>query len=245
VREHPSAYTQQHYRANYPDGVQFHYWNQCRNRLIEALVRRHASSQKVIDIGCGRGIVVDHLRRRGVDAWGCELATPEPITGAVAPFLEMGRDALEAASRSGARCGLVLDVLEHLPEPRSFLTAVASGMPELERLIITVPARSEIWSEWDTAYGHFRRYDRSDLERLVEGADLRLIESGYFFHSLYVAARALSSLPGRRSTEMRPPITPLGRWIHRSVGAALSLERRLLPGWIPGSSLYAVAAVRH
>jgi predicted TPR repeat methyltransferase len=244
VAERTTDFVAEQFDHAYPDGIQFHYWNQCRNRLIESLVRRHASGARVVDIGCGRGVVVDFLRRRGIDAWGCELATPEPITAEVAPYLEAGCDAVDARASRGARCALILDVLEHLPDPRRFLARITSGIDSLERVIVTVPARPEIWSEWDEVYGHHLRYRRGELRDLLAAAGLEPIDDGYFFHSLYAAARALKTLGRRRATEVQAPKSRLARLAHRAVGAALSIERRVVPSAVPGSSLYAVAAVR-
>lgn len=227
----------------YPDGIELHYWNQCRNRLVETLIRRHAGGEKVVDIGCGRGIVVDFLCKRGIDAWGCDLANPEPITDAIGPHLETGRDAVEADCSVGARCGLILDVLEHLADPGRFLVNLVGGLPDLALLIVTVPARSEIWSAWDDAYGHYRRYGRAGLAQLLADAGLELVESSYFFHSLYLAARVVGGLGRARPTEARAPATELARLGHRTVGAALALEGKLVPAWVFGSSLYAVARV--
>lgn len=239
----PTVFSDSQVRDAYPDGIQLHYWNRCRNQLIASLVRRHAPGRKILDVGCGRGIVVDALRRRGIDAWGCEPIDTPPITAAVAPYLETARVA-EAGCRRGAGCALILDVLEHLPEPRLLLAEVLDAAAELERVIVTVPARRELWSEWDEAFGHHRRYRRGELVELLDSAGLRPLGSGYFFHSLYVAARLAGAVGGRRSTTMRAPGGGLARLAHRAVGAALSAERRLLPAALPGSSLWAVAEVR-
>jgi hypothetical protein len=57
------------------------------------------------------------------------------------------------------RGALLCDVMEDLPEPIAFLDKVRMSLPALERVLLTVPARQELWSNWDQHHGHFRRYD--------------------------------------------------------------------------------------
>lgn len=59
-----------------------------------------------------------------------------------------------------------LDVLEHVPDDR----AVVNGFHRLLKpggvTIITVPAGMALWSDWDVALHHFRRYNRRQLAEL-------------------------------------------------------------------------------
>jgi hypothetical protein len=79
-------------------------------------------------------------------------------------------------------------VIEHLPEPVAFLRKVREALPALEGLLVTVPARQELWSEWDRHYGHFRRYDLASLRATLDTAGFKPLFAGYFFHSLYLPA---------------------------------------------------------
>jgi SAM-dependent methyltransferase len=59
-----------------------------------------------------------------------------------------------------------LDVLEHVPDDQ----AVVQGFYRLLKpggiAAVTVPAGMALWSDWDEALHHFRRYNRSQLRRL-------------------------------------------------------------------------------
>ncbi|MBX3751562.1 MAG: class I SAM-dependent methyltransferase [Opitutaceae bacterium] len=59
-----------------------------------------------------------------------------------------------------------LDVLEHTPDDR----AVVDGFHRLLKpggwALVTVPASMALWSDWDEALHHFRRYSRPDLRAL-------------------------------------------------------------------------------
>lgn len=59
-----------------------------------------------------------------------------------------------------------LDVLEHVPDD----AAVVRGFHRLLKpgglAVVTVPASMALWSDWDVALHHFRRYNRGQLRAL-------------------------------------------------------------------------------
>ncbi|MDB6092564.1 MAG: putative S-adenosylmethionine-dependent methyltransferase/MSMEI [Verrucomicrobia bacterium] len=67
-----------------------------------------------------------------------------------------------------------LDVLEHVPDD----AAVVRGFHRLLKsggiAAVTVPASMALWSDWDVALHHFRRYDRAQLKALfpVDGWEI-------------------------------------------------------------------------
>ena len=193
----------------------------------------------VLDVGCGRGLTVDALRRAGIDCHGVELADVAALP-AVRPFVFTSQDALALPEdfRRRITVVLLLDVVEHLPAPADFLAACAVHFPSLARLIVTVPARAELWSNYDDFYGHVRRYDRASLQALIGPRARRGAETGYFFHALYPVMRAQLAVKAERPLRHVPP-----RWRlpHRVAAGVLELEARILPaGWY-GTSLWGVA----
>ena len=64
-----------------------------------------------------------------------------------------------------------LDVLEHVPDD----VAVVRGFHRLLKpggvAVITVPASMALWSDWDVALHHFRRYSRAQLRALFPAGD--------------------------------------------------------------------------
>ena len=65
-------------------------------------------------------------------------------------------------------------------------------------MVITVPARNELWSIYDEVSLHKRRYSKKSLRSLLVEANLRPIELRYIFFSLYfpmMLSRRKSSLP--------------------------------------------------
>ena len=69
----------------------------------------------------------------------------------------------------------------------------------------------------------------------------RSLDASYFFHGLYPPMWLFSLLGRQRNAEFRPPGGGLVGVVHRIVRGVFSLEDRLLPRRVPGTSLIALA----
>ena len=73
------------------------------------------------------------------------------------------RDAGDQADYGSAEFVALLDVLEHQEDDKGFLRSLVDKMQPGSTLLLTVPALQGLWSQWDEALGHFRRYDKASL----------------------------------------------------------------------------------
>lgn len=235
-----TAFTAEDFRDIYPAGIERHYWNHARNRIIHRHISRLAApGEQVLDVGCGTGIVTAFLRARGVECQGCDLGHAAPVNPATAPFLRHGIDAcdLDVETRRRVRVITLLDVLEHVENPRSLLERLLPSFPALRSVFFTVPARMDIWSNYDERNRHFRRYDRRSVRDLEVPGALQLAQSSYFFHALYVPARLMKLLGIDRQTRLNAPRLGL---LHSIIAAGFVLEERVIPAAWPGSSMYGI-----
>jgi hypothetical protein len=235
-----TAFNAEQFAHPYPDGIQHHYWTLARNALILRTLRKQMTGQggMVCDVGCGRGITVEYLRRHGVDAFGADTGTPQPIVPDVAPHLYLGQDALTLPidRRRQVRALLLLDVLEHIPTPAAFVASLAHAFDACRDIVITVPARQELWSNYDDYYGHFRRYDLSSVAELYPQDTLEMTASTYVFRLLYVPGFVLSATRVGRSIAIAAP-SPAARPVHRMLAKYFQMESAALPRWMAGTSL--------
>lgn len=237
-----TEFSQNEFDLAYPPGVEYNYWTVARNHVLWNTLRTHNwTHKKWIEVGSGRGIVLKHLRKKGVPVHGVELAPVAPLPE-IAEYLESGRDICDcpADQRSEFEGVLLLDVIEHLPEPVSFLSQLRASLPNTRHWIITVPACPELWSNYDEFYGHHRRYSPEVLEDQLRQSGLRPIETRYFFHSLYPAARLLLGSGRKREIAIKAPEV-WQRPIHQILGLGFYWESRLFPNRWPGTSLMCVA----
>lgn len=230
------------YDAIYPDGIERHYWSCARTRIIYDVIRQHRLEKyKMLEIGCGRGVVIKSLREQGVNCYGVELGAPEVITE-IAEFIQVGKDfeSLEIAFSESIEVALLLDVIEHIENERDFLIRIQKKFPRLNYLIVTVPARKELWTNYDEYNGHFRRYTKNELINLVRGSGMESIFASYFFHLLYLPIWFFALLGIVRGTRIK---VPTGLWlnIHALLGRFFGWEYRFFPHGMIGTSLLSVS----
>lgn len=204
-----------------------HFWFHTRNRILSAVVAQitasFPSACRVLEIGCGNGNVLRHLHQAcaghmvvGMDAFaeGLHLAR-----GRNCPRLVLG-DANQHPFRSRFDLVGLFDVLEHVPEDERLLEQIRGLLRPGGVLLITVPARKSLWSYFDEASGHCRRYELDELRS-------KLDQAGYQVE--YLTPYMLTLLPlmwcGRR-------IAGLTRGLRNDSSATdMALrEMRLTPG---------------
>src|SRR5882724_9150432 len=114
-----------------------------------------------------------------------------------------------------------LDVLEHVPDD----AAVVRGFHRLLKAgglaVITVPASMALWSDWDEALHHYRRYDRAQLQALFPAAEWEILHANYTNVVVYPAVWLVRKW--RRLTARRG--APSGAGPARS-------EDQLPPAWL-------------
>ncbi len=237
-----SSFDRDSYETAYPVHVEHHFWSLARCDVIaRAIAGTNLKDAPWLEVGCGSGVVVAALRQRGLHVDGCEIAAVPPHLVHV-PDLRLATDVFDLPREERARYRglLLLDVLEHLPERQAFLDRLFEAFPNAERLIITVPARAELWSNYDTHYGHHLRYSLAGMAEEVQSSPWKLRAARYFFHALYLPMFLASRLKGGRLTSVAGPSTGTRRAIHRALAAFCRLEDRVIPGGVPGTSVLAV-----
>lgn len=79
----------------------------------------------------------------------------------------------------------LFDVLEHVDDENAFLKSCSFHLKRGGRLIVNVPSRMELYSKYDQAVGHVRRYRLKDFSRLAEASGLTVSRSTYWGLPLY------------------------------------------------------------
>ena len=207
-------------------------------------IRRHVpagGSRSILDVGCGDGLLFDRLAEFG-EVQGVESdpslvgpANPHRHRVYIGPF--------DGTFAPGKRYGLILmlDVLEHLPDPAGALRRAVDLLEPDGLLVVTVPAFRLLWTTHDDLNHHYTRYTKYRFLALARGAGVHVIRATYFFHWLFPAKLVTRLIEGvMRPRPSAPRVPP--RWVNETLYGLSLLEQRLLGrlGVPFGSSLLVV-----
>jgi 2-polyprenyl-3-methyl-5-hydroxy-6-metoxy-1,4-benzoquinol methylase len=163
------------------------YFRHSRRGQLLPLLPAHAS--RVLEIGCGAGTTLEHLKASGLCDWtaGVELfpAAAEDARQCVDLVYEGNIETLELPGIAAGSLDLVLclDVLEHLVDPwqvvarlRSLLKPgglLIASLPNVQHHTVTLPLL--LRGEW--TYGGFGLLDRTHLRFFTRKTAIQLLES--------------------------------------------------------------------
>ena len=158
-----------------------HFWFRARNRVLSLLCRKItadlAPGFRVLEVGCGDGNVLRFLE--SACATGSVIGMDYFLEGlqyarrrCCCPLVQ-GDIARPPFSTTFQIIG-IFDVLEHLTDDRGVLRDLWRLLDDTGKLLITVPAHMSLWSAFDEASGHCRRYSRKELEEKLTEAGFRV-----------------------------------------------------------------------
>jgi len=141
----------------------------------------------VLEVGAGMGANTLLLRSGAETNWVCLEPDPQLVTAL--------KEKVSTASLAGAlevRTGTVaslepsetfdtilyIDVLEHIEKDRAELELAAKHLSPGGHLIVLSPAHAWLFSKFDQAIGHYRRYTAGAIEALTPDR-LRVVKSFY------------------------------------------------------------------
>lgn len=194
------------------------------------------------DVGAGIGLVGDYLADRYPKS---TYAFVEPIDFLVREL--EGRFGAEANANgagayTGSRYVTLLDVVEHIEDDRAFLADLTAKMDVGATLILTAPALQRLWSHWDVALGHFRRYNKAMINAVFAGLPVRVREVSYLFPEMLLPALVrCQRSPAAGAPDVRDAEFPdLSRAANMLLYALGSGTLRLRRHWPAGTSILAI-----
>jgi len=217
------------YAAEYRRLHEQHWWWRSREEIVLRELRTLANDRghrRILDIGCGDGLMFDKLVEFGevegveIDASIVSATNPWRDSIHIAPFDE------KFQPRKFYDVILMLDVLEHLPDPRASLCHALRLLAPGGKLIVTVPAFPSLWTTHDELNHHFIRYTRNSFQDLTEGV-ARIQYDRYLFHWLFFAKAAVRAKETLFKTTPQPPRVPPS-WMNGLLYGLTQVEQRCL-----------------
>ena len=180
---------------------------------------------EILEVGAGIGANTAILSNAAVTRWVCL----EPDLALVETLREKGGAEVLHGSLASLAAGelfdaiLYIDVLEHIEDAASELASAARHLRAGGALVVLAPAHMALYSEFDAAIGHFRRYSKASLGALRPPGTA--LEKLIYLDSLGLLASAGNRLLLRSAMPTERQIlfwdrwlVPGSRWVDRLTG---------------------------
>ena len=163
--------------------VNRHPWELSRSDSMLWLLHQYGIKGNVLDYGCGDGYFSKILIKRepGIESiWGVDSYLDE-ISHDDCIHLVDSIDKVECASFDFI---LLMDVLEHIEDDIGLLRSLHTYLKADGFILVSVPAFQRLFSLHDLELHHFRRYNRKQLQAVVEKCGFVCLRWSYFYTCL-------------------------------------------------------------
>jgi SAM-dependent methyltransferase len=185
-----------------------HFWFKARNKIIAAIVNRvmpaiASRRPRVLEVGCGTGNTLRVLEAecKNADVAGMDLFMEGlHIARRRVQCLLVQGDVHQLPFVPGFDLVCLFDVLEHVPDDRAVLLEVRKMLKPGGNVLLTVPAHMSLWSYFDDAAHHVRRYEEKDCRDLFQDCEFEVCYSTEFMALLFPVlwlGRRLAALKNR------------------------------------------------
>jgi 2-polyprenyl-3-methyl-5-hydroxy-6-metoxy-1,4-benzoquinol methylase len=158
------------------------YWSRALNPYIKG---------RVIEVGAGLGTSTKVMATKSHPRWLCLDPDPNHVShiaqliasGDLPPFCQAECGVLADLEADVLADTIVyVDVLEHIDDDEGELRIAAAHLEVGGQVIVLSPAFNWLYSPFDKAVGHYRRYTKSDVNRLT-GSQL-VLRRAFFLDSV-------------------------------------------------------------
>jgi SAM-dependent methyltransferase len=159
-------------------------------------------SGRILEVGAGHGTFTELLARYG------PVTATELSDRAVALLEERyaGSEGVtvvhaDELKDSGYDAAGMVNVLEHIDDDVGALCSLREDLTPGGHVLIYSPAFNALYSRFDAAVGHHRRYTKASLVRVMDDADLEVVDARYVNAPGALAWYIVATRLGRRPTE--------------------------------------------
>lgn len=207
---------------------------------VAAIIERNFAGLDLLEVGCGKGYFLEHLKKKGYSIKGIDPAyegdNPDVLKAPFGPGSPVKGDAI-----------VLRHVLEHMQDPLSFLQTVSRANGNKGYIYIEVPCFDWICSNrawFDICYEHVNYFRRADFHRIFG----KVLESGSVFSGQYLYVVAdLASLRAPVLAEADKACLPPGFFdgVRGMVAAAADHRRNIVWGASSKGVIFSLYMARH
>ena len=173
------------------------FWFKHRNHSIIEMIKHFPSKGPIMDIGGGNGFVAKGLQDADIETLllepgetGAYNAKQRGIKTVICSTFQ------DAEIKSEALSGAAMfDVIEHIEDDGRILKTIHKTLEPDGMVYFSVPAYQWLWSHVDEDAGHYRRYTKKSMTKLLADNGFTVVYSTYIFSVLPVPIFLFRSLP--------------------------------------------------
>jgi SAM-dependent methyltransferase len=183
--------------------------------FAERAIRDCGEEGVILDVGCGGGLFLDMMRRRGHRVAGLDFSIAAAATAWRQHGVPVICGSLSTAPLLPGSCAAITmyHVLEHLYDPVAYLEAAHSLLAADGRLIVQVPNVSswqflifgETWNGVDVPR-HLIDFRASDLDQLLDHCGFEVLRHKHF---------SLRDNPAGLASSIAPSLDPMARRVRK------------------------------
>jgi ubiquinone/menaquinone biosynthesis C-methylase UbiE len=211
-----------------------YWWFQGRRKVILDTLRQHARRDSasdrpvILDIGCGTGMMLEDLQQMG-SATGLDFSMVALEYCQKRGINKLGRADVRNIPVKSNSVDIItaLDLIEHIEDDHGLMSEFQRVLKPGGIAVMSVPAHKKLWSGHDVALHHFRRYEKPEFRKLVEGAGLRPRKYTYGMATAYVPAiliRNYKKLRGLNDKNQCTDEFPIPAWLNGILKKSVEAE---------------------
>ena len=143
---------------------------------------------EVLEVGAGIGSTTEFLCRGNHQRWLCLEPDPQ-LAKTLNSYIASGTlpnccelkvgTLLDLSSKERFDSVIYIDVLEHIKDDKFEIKNVYSHLKEGGILVVLAPANQWLFTPFDEAIGHYRRYNKRMLKAIIPSDELKCISLRY------------------------------------------------------------------
>lgn len=133
----------------------------------------HGDYKKILDFGAGKGEYCNKIDSSKINAVEVDME----LKAQLKCYSYSSVDEI-----IGKKFDLIytLNVLEHIEDDLAIMNKLDNLLENNGIIKILVPAKMELYSKMDSKVGHYRRYEKNELESLLKNSKLEIVNCKYF-----------------------------------------------------------------
>ena len=224
-----------------------HWWFRARRVIVHSLISKLGFPKEVsvLEVGCGTGGNLKLLSEFGkVKAFEIETSAME--NAAKLGFADVRHGYLPGSNPfKEEKFDLIvaMDVLEHIEDDKASMRDIEAALKPGGYFVATVPALKSMWSLRDEHHHHFRRYEKAELFKLLQEANLEVSDIGFYNSILFPLAFIVRKLSNYKDSDEGIDLKIPSKILNGILYKIMTIEKSMI-SWLSfpvGLSLYCVA----